>query len=111
MAAARPTPFEEIRKLNGTPRFLGVIVATTTKNNADTAVPFNATGDQLRGKMLMMQADAACHVYFGPLSTQTATTANGVKLAADQIHYVMMTEDIGFVACVGAASLRIWELL
>lgn len=97
--------------INGSPVFLGVIVATTTKNNADTAVPFNASGDALKGKTLLLQADAACNFYVGSADTATATTANGVKLGADERVIITMTRDNGWVACVGAASLRIWELV
>ena len=102
--------------LNGSPTFLGVIVATTTKNNHDTATPFNNTGDALKGKVLMLQADAACYVYPGTLNTATVTgsaTGNGVLLAVAERVIVTMAADQGWMACVsvsGTTNLKIWEL-
>lgn len=99
-------------RLNGVPVKLGVIVATTTKNNHDTAVPFNNTGNALKGKLLMFQPDAACYLMFGTANTITATTAS-VKIAADERVSVSMTEDHGWVACVsvtGTTNLQVWEM-
>lgn len=99
-------------RLNGTPVLLGTIVATTTKNNHDTAVAFNNTGDALKGKLLMLQPDAACYIDFGTANTGTATTS-AIKLAADERVVVSMTEAHGWVACVsvsGTTNLRVWEL-
>lgn len=96
----------------GAPSFLGVIVATTTKNNADTATPFNATGEALKDKVLLIQPDAICYIYVGAANTQTATTANGIKLAADQSVTIHMGNN-GYLACVsasGTTNCRVWSL-
>lgn len=106
----RNPPLETLSLTNGVPVFLGVIVATTTINNHDTVVPFSNTGQALTGKVLLLQPSAACHVGFGTTNAVTVTTANGVKLAADQLVTVAMGSDDGWIACVGSASLRVWEL-
>ena len=103
--------FQYTRQLNGTPVLLGAIVATTTINNHDTAVPFNNTGIGLGGKVLLLQASAACHIYPGTTNAATATTANGVKLAADERVIITMNSTYGWLAVVGAATVRVWELL
>lgn len=98
-------------QINGVPVFLGVIAASTTKNNHDTATPFNNTGSALAGKVLLLQADAACHILPGTANTITATTSNGVKLGADERVIITMNSTYGWLACVGSANLRVWELL
>jgi hypothetical protein len=103
-------------QLNGTPVFLGVIVATTTKNNHDTASAFNNTGIGLGGKMLLIQSDAACFILPGTANTATATSSNGVKLAADERVVIIMdtTASYGWLAAVsvsGTANVRVWELI
>lgn len=100
--------------VNGTHVLLGTIVATTTKNNTDTAVPFNSTGEGLKGKTLLVQPDAACYILPGLLSTSTVTTANGLKLSADQTYVIMMGASYGWLACLsvsGTANLKVWELV
>jgi hypothetical protein len=99
--------------LNGSPTHLGTIVATTTKNNHDTASAFNNTGDALKGKLLMLQPDAACYVLAGTTNAATVTTTNGVKLAADERVLIRMRENQGWLACVsvtGTTNCRVWEL-
>lgn len=104
--------------LYGKPTLLGCIVATTTKNNNDTAAPFNNTGDALKGKTLLLQPDSACHVAFGTVNTVTvanSATAGGVKLAADERFYISMGEDTGWIACIIASggsttNLRVYEM-
>lgn len=100
---------------NGSPSFLGKIVATTTKNNHDTAAPFSDTaGSGLSGKVLLVQPDAACYILPGSVITATVTTANGVKLQADERVILTMTSAQDWIACVsvsGTTNLRIWELV
>ena len=111
---SRITGLHLVDALNGSPSFRGVIVATTTKNNHDTVAAFNNTGDALKGRVLLLQPDAACYVYFGSTNAATATTANGIKLAADERVLVTMTRDNGWVACVsvtGTINLRVWEMI
>lgn len=96
--------------LNGTPRYLGTIAASTTKNNHDTAAPFNNTGSGLANKLLLIQCDAAAHILPGTTNATTVTTSNGVKLAADERVVVRMEEGYGWLAAVGAANCKVWEL-
>jgi len=102
----------------GTPVYLGTIIATTTINNHDTATPFNNTGDALKGKRLVIQTDAACHVAFGTTNAVTASasaTGNGYYMAANQSLSLRMDpiDEYGWIACVavsGTANLKVWEL-
>lgn len=115
LAATRPfSLFELTERLYGSPSFLGVVVATTTKNNHDTATPFNNTGEALKAKVLLVQCDAAAYVLAGTANTATVTTANGVKLAADEKAYIGMTAAQGWIAFLsvsGTANCRCWEVL
>ena len=94
----------------GSPQFLGLIVATTTKNNHDTATPFNNTGEALKGMMLLLQPDAVCHIRAGTTNAVTVTTANGVKLIADEKYVITMTRDEGWLAAVGTANVKVFQL-
>lgn len=102
--------------LNGTPVKLGAVVATTTKNNHDTAVPFNNTGNALKGKVLLLHASAACNVNFaGADNTATASatatdTTYGVPLSANERVTVSIHNDYGWIAVVGSATVTVWEL-
>lgn len=115
MPALRPaSPAANTLKLSGTPVLLGTIVATTTKNNHDTATPFNNTGDALKGKMLLIQPDTACYILPGTANTATVTTSNGIKLGAEERVILSMADDYGWLACVavsGTTNCRIWELI
>jgi hypothetical protein len=98
----------------GPANWLGTIVATTTKNNHDTATPFNDTGDGLGGKLLLLQPDAACYVKFGTTNATTVTSSNGLKLAADQFYYVNVPSNYGWVAALavsGTANVKVFELI
>lgn len=86
---------------HGTPARLGVITATTTKTNNNTAVPFNNTGEALERKMLILQPDTACYVKFGSANTVTATAANyDVLLEANQQFQTWVKDGIGYIACL-----------
>lgn len=100
-----------VYQLNGTPHYLGRITATTTKNNHDTAVPFNDTTVALKGMTLLVQCDAAADILPGTVNTATVTTATGVKVAADEKFYIMMENDAGWMAVVGTANCDFWQLL
>ncbi len=100
--------------LNGLHSYLGVIIATTTKNNHDTAVPFNNTGDALKGKTLIIQSDAAFYLYWGALNTATATSTNGMLIGAGERAQLTMTRDAGWLAAVsvtGTANVKVWEMI
>jgi hypothetical protein len=114
------TELQLLIALNGTPRYLGTIVATTTKNNHDTATPFNNTGDALKGKLLLIQTDAACYINFGTTNAITAvssatTGAVSVKLNADERVIVRMDPESGYgwiaaLAVSGTANIKVWDL-
>lgn len=102
--------------LSGTAKRLGVIQATTTKNNHDTTTAFNNTGEALKGKILLLHADAACNVNFGTandvIAHATVTNANfGVPVAAGERIIVAMHRDYGWIAVVGTANVTVWELI
>ena len=93
-------------------RYLGTIVATTTRNNTTTAVPFSIPAS---GK-LSVQCDAAAYVTVcTALASCTATTTNGIKLAADQLFTTSTPSSAagaGYVAAVavtGTANCRVFE--
>jgi hypothetical protein len=99
--------------LSGSPSFLGTIVATTTKNNHDTATPFNNTGEALKAKILLIQPDAACYILPGSTNAATVTTANGIKLGADERVIITMTSNEGWLCALavsGTANVKVWEL-
>lgn len=104
--------------LNGVPTSLGVIIATTTKNNHDTATPFNNTGDALCGKVLMVQSDVDCYIQVGTANTVTATasaTSASIKLKADERIVFVMGSTQGWIAAIpstaATANVKVWELL
>jgi hypothetical protein len=93
--------------------YAGVIVATTTKNNHDTAVPFLNTGQALKGKVLAIYADAACYILAGTANTATVTSTNGLPMAAGETKVVVMDSTSGWLACVsvsGTTNLKVWDL-
>ena len=100
--------------LSGSPSFLGVIAASTTKNNHDTATPFNNTGEALNGKILLIQADATCFFLPGITNATTVTEANGVRISQYERVILTMTRYQGWLAAMGegsgAVNLRLWEL-
>lgn len=117
---------ESIVKYSGRPSFLGVIVATTTKNNHDTATPFNNTGNALLGKVLILQSDAAFYFNIGTSNAVTAAvSATGSSMLIQASERVTITMDdidpsvdagefYGWIACVavsGTANVKVWELV
>lgn len=115
---SNPSPFASTQVFSGTPVKLGHIIATTTKNNADTATPFSHTGDALKGKVLLLEASAACNVNFGTTNAVvahvTATNADyGMNMAANERIVVRMDAERGYgwIAVVGAATVVVWELV
>lgn len=90
-------------------RYLGTIVATTAKNNTDTATPFTIPASA----KLSIQCDAAANVLVCQnLATCTATTTNGIKVAADQLFTSSTPSSsagLGYVSVVGTANCRVFE--
>lgn len=116
MTIARPDPRLNSNIINGTPVWKGVIIATTTKNNHDTATPFLNTGDAMEGGVYLLEASAACNVNCA--GTTNAVTASvtrtsssyGFAMAADERVIITMAEGYKWIAVVGAASVVVWEL-
>lgn len=105
--------------LYGDPVLLGTIVsAGSSTTNGSTAVPFNNTGDNadgggLRGKTLLIQSDVAIYVKQVTTSASTVTSANGVKISADQLFYISMRREKGFLAIIpvsGSANVKVFEM-
>lgn len=93
-------------------RYLGTITATTTKNNTDTAAAFGIPA----GAKLSVQCDATAYVLVCTSSAScSATTTNGIKVAADQLFTTSTPSSsagAGYVAVVsasGTANCRVFE--
>lgn len=95
--------------LGGSPRYLGVIAASTAKNNSTTAVPFAIPA----GALLLCQTDADVQWLGQSSSTATTTTANGVlqdvSIDGPSFH-VYLTGDQAYLSCVGTANVSVWVL-
>lgn len=77
-------------------RYIGTITATagTSKTNASTATPFaNTHPNQLGGKPLAVQCDAAAFVRALITSSETITSTNGVKVGADVLFDIDTAEN------------------
>lgn len=100
---------DTIKVLNGSPAYLGTIVATTTKNNSDTAAPFAIEA----GQFILVQCDVAAYVLPGTSTAAAATTANGVKVAADEKFYILLRAGQSYLAIIsasGTATCKVWGL-
>jgi len=93
-------------------RYLGTIVATTTKNNTDTTTPFGIPA----GAKLSVQCDATAYVLVCQNATScSATSTNGIKVAADQLFTTSTPSSAagaGYVAALsasGTANCRVFE--
>lgn len=103
----------------GSPRYLGTINAgTTAKTNAEASTPFAATGDALKGKMLLIVTDAAVRLHGVATSDGDVTTTRnaagfGVPLAADERVVIRVVDDYPYLSVItasGSANVDIWEL-
>lgn len=96
----------------GSPQRLGVIIATTTsKNNHDTATPFNNTGDALKGKVVWLVSDVAATFKTGNANTVSAA-ATDFPLEANTPWLLSMPSTHGWVACranSGTANIQVYE--
>lgn len=107
-----PTHLSEILS-GGTPTYLGVITATTAKNNHTTAVPFNNTGDAMTGKVILVVPTADCYILQGTTNAATVTAANGVPLYAGERVPLALAANEGWLAVLPVGStvdLKVWEL-
>lgn len=106
-------PLQTTVRLNGSPVLLGTITATTTKNNHDTAVPFLDTANALKGAILLVQCDTAAYLLPGTVNTATAASTTGVKVAADEKYYIIMSATHGWLAAIavaGTSVCKVWRL-
>lgn len=93
--------------LAGEPTYLGTIVATTVKTNANTAAPFTITA----GTVLTLCPDTACYVLMG--ASVTCTANNGFPLAAGATATVCLKNDTTVVQCLavsGTTNLKVFQL-
>lgn len=99
----------QLLALNGSPNLVGTIVATTTKNNSDTATPFTIKP----GAAVMLQSDTAVYVRAGEAATLTVTTANGFLLAANEKFTLLLHPDETYLACLavaGTSNVKVFQL-
>lgn len=93
-------------------RRIGQIVATTTKNNSDTAVPFTIrTTGRVGTIKVVVQCDTAAYVSSsGCADSACAATATDTKVSADYIYDVDLvgTEShVAILAVSGTATCQV----
>lgn len=82
-------------------KYIGTLVATSSVNNSTTATPFNIPSNQ----KLSIQCDAIAYVLVCSSTTGcTATSTNGVKLAADALFQTSTPSTTTGAAYVAALS-------
>ena len=79
---------------------VGTLVATTSVNNATTATPFTLTF----AARISVQCDATAYVKAVSSATGAVTTANGVKLAADQLYDVDLEANQKWIAAIASSG-------
>lgn len=102
-----------INKLNGPQVTLGLITATTSKNNGTTAVPFPTSPVTLGGKYLTLQSDTAFYLAYGVDNTVTATSADTL-IDAGVIWPVSMDGGYLYIAVLpvsGTSNVKVKELV
>lgn len=101
---------DQVAMLNGSLEWVGTIVATTTKNNADTAVPFTL----LANRSYLLQPDTAGYVATVSSASGTVTAANGLLLEAGEKYRVTMlegvTSHIAALAVSGTCNVKVFLL-
>lgn len=107
--------------LNGYPLYLGTVDATTTaKTNAEATTPFATTGDNLKGKVLMIQNAGAVSVRLHPVSTSTGDVSNtrgagfGPEIQPGERIYVTMGSTYGYLSVIATSStanVDFWEMM
>lgn len=106
-----------LQAINGAPTYLGSIVTTSAaaKNNSDTAVAFNGSAaPYLKGKMLLIQTSGVCYILPVSSASGAVTSANGIKLAADERVILTMDGARGFLSVIRDSSdvtVKVWELM
>ncbi len=106
--------FQFLKLLNGTPTYLGTIVATPAVRDN-----YNSDGGLFTittGSMLMVQCDAAAFVY--PAKTLDAGTlgttgARAVRIDANEKYYGLLLTTDGFLqvaAVAGTVNCKVWRM-
>jgi hypothetical protein len=87
-------------ELNGSPRYVGTITgaAATASNLSGTIAP---------GRQLLVQADVDCYILGGESGTPNITTANGLRLAANQTFYLRLRAPEFGRGLVGETHLQV----
>jgi hypothetical protein len=99
-----------VEKLNGEDSYKGVIIATTVKDNSNTATPFTLT----QGEWYQVQCDAVCYVLVGATAASaTLTTSTGVYLDAREKYTLRLQSGayIQALASSGTANMKVWNKL
>lgn len=101
--------------ISGCPFYLGTIQSTgSSQDNSDTGTPFNGTGDALKGRALLIQADAACYVLPTTAATTAVTSGTGVLIPANGSWTLTLGTSTGWLAVIsvsGTANVKVWEVL
>lgn len=98
-----------MRALNGSPKYLGRISATTSaKNNADSTA-FTIP----KGSLLLIIPSAAVSVMGAATATETVTATTGVPLAANEKFYLLLGKSELYLEAItpsSTANVDVWRL-
>ncbi len=99
-----------VKNLNGTPVYLGTIVATTVKSNVTTAVPFTIAA----GTNIALQCDVAADCANIAATDANATAAKMPLLAAGAFYMLGVTQatkgDVSCISVSGTATCEVYEV-
>lgn len=87
----------------------GTITATTTKNNADTAVPFYIGGVH----RILVQCDVAAYLVLGTAKTVTATANTGLLVDAGEKWETATTGEniwLAVLPVAGTANCKVFRV-
>ncbi len=93
----------------GSPEYLGIIEATTAKNNSDTTTPFVIP----EGAMLLCATSADVQWLGQSTATAATTTTDGVlqDISEDGTKWIVFLKPgQAYLSCVGAANVKVWTL-
>lgn len=96
-----------MERLNGEDSYKGVIVATTVKDNSNTASTFTLT----QGEWYQVQPDVACYVLAGATAAAaTLTSSTGVYLDAREKYTLRLVSGayIQALAVSGTCNMKVW---
>lgn len=121
MTAPAQSPLNEVTAAQGAPVYLGSYNATTTaKTNAEVTTAFNATGDGLAGKVLLIHNTGTDDVRVLPVAASTGdvTTVRdaagfGVLVSAGAKVTIRMQPSMAYLSVIcpsSTATVDVWEL-